>query len=55
MTDATAAQPHAEPRPGARTVSSDDPFARRRELVMRHGGLLYRLRLTRAGSPILTK
>jgi hemin uptake protein HemP len=37
------------------TISTDELFRGRRELVIRHGELEYRLRITRAGKLILTK
>jgi hemin uptake protein HemP len=37
------------------TISTDELFHGRRELVIRHGELEYRLRITRAGKLILTK
>jgi hemin uptake protein HemP len=51
------------PTPGARvvddagrhTVRSSDLFRGGKELVIRHGGEEYRLRITRTGKLILTK
>jgi hemin uptake protein HemP len=36
-------------------ISTDELFHGRRELVIRHGDVEYRLRITRAGKLILTK
>ena len=40
---------------GSPTLSSADLFRGGREIVIRHGGLEYRLGITRAGKLILTK
>jgi hemin uptake protein HemP len=37
------------------SISTDELFHGRRELVIRHGEVEYRLRITRAGKLILTK
>jgi hemin uptake protein HemP len=41
--------------PGTKLISSADLFAGCRELVIRHGNDLYRLRITKAGKLILNK
>jgi hemin uptake protein HemP len=54
---------HAEPRPAperppaapAPTYDSAELFNGRREVLIRHGGALYRLKITRQGKLILNK
>jgi hemin uptake protein HemP len=49
------AQDRESPPTLSPTISTDELFHGRRELVIRHGELEYRLRITRAGKLILTK
>ena len=51
----SASGARATPAGGSSTLSSADPFGDGREVVIRHGGLEDRLRITRAGTLILTK
>lgn len=43
------------PRPRAQVIDSRALFADTRELLIRHGNDLYRLRVTQSGKLILTK
>lgn len=55
-TEPTASGVPAEPRQdSARIVRSEDLLLGQREIIIRHGGEDYRLRLTRAGKLILNK
>ena len=52
----TAAPPASQRPPAdARQLDSRSLFGTARELLIRHNGVLYRLRVTRAGKLILTK
>ncbi len=56
VSDANALPTESIPlAPGTKLVSSADLFAGCRELVIRHGNELYRLRITKAGKLILNK
>lgn len=58
------AEPHPQPPrepesadapTGPRTIASEELFQGRRELLIRHAGEIYRLRITRNGKLILQK
>lgn len=55
MASAAPSDGRADESAGRPTVSSTELFRGARELVIRHGGEEYRLRITRAGKLILTK
>jgi hemin uptake protein HemP len=38
-----------------RIINSENIFGSRREIIIRHAGVLYRLRITRTGKLLLTK
>ncbi len=55
MASVPASEGRTNEAAGRHTVSSTDLFQGGRELVIRHDGEEYRLRITRAGKLILTK
>lgn len=42
-------------RPPVKVMRSEELFAGKREVLIEHGGSIYRLRMTRAGKLILNK